>query len=418
MKKIIFTIIGLVIIIGGIWWWFGAQNKLGGVIAVLAKDGVVLEVVKGQAQVSLDGGSKTLSAPASQEIDKGAKIAVLADSQANIIFSSGTIARLDSNTEVNLNDYVNADKKISVKLNLVNGTLWSRVQRLLDLDSEYEVKTANTVAVVRGTAFNITFAAGKTDLRVLDNEVAVAALDSKTGAVLAGGQALVSAGGEVQVDEANLPSADNPLVAKPIPAEVLQTSWFQENLNKDKRIDAAVKKATGDGGVSSAQVTKVVLPAAASLNLKPATKEELRQAPPQSETTNVENKEVTPAPTVPVPTLKPSPTTKANVLPKTIKTATPQSLIPKLSVSSVAPASAPGNNYQYTKLTIKGVGFGSGAKAFLGNHALANLKIIDSTTLEGTLGSGIAPGRYDMAVVLGDQRAVLPAAFNVFMPKE
>lgn len=415
MKKIILIIVTVIIVAGGIWFWFGAQNKLGGVIAVLARDGVVLEVVKGQTQVTLGEVVKTLNASASQEIDKGAKVAVLADSQANLIFSSGTIARLDQNTEVDLNDYASTDEKISIKLNLINGTLWSRVQRLLDLDSEYEVKTANTVAVVRGTVFNITFAAGKTELRVLDKEVAVSALDSKTGAVLAGGEAVVSAGKEILVDEADLPSLEKPLTAKPIPAEVLQASWFQENLNKDKKIDTAIKKATGDGGVSSAQVTKIVLPQVVSLNLKPVAKEEMRK---------LENKRVLLSPTISAsasPTasisVSPSPQIKASIFPKAVKPLVSPAIV-KLSVVSVAPASAPGNNYQYTKLTIKGTGFGSNAKAFLGNHALANVKIIDSATLEGTLGAGIAPGRYDILVVLGDQRAVLPAAFNVFVPKE
>ncbi len=413
MKKIILVIAAIIIAAGGIGWWFVSQNN--GVITVLAQDGVVLEVVKGQAQVTLGEVAKTLSAPASQEIEQGAKIAVLADSQANIIFSSGTTARLDAATEVDLSDYLNQAGQIKIKFNLVSGSLWSRVQRLLDLDSEYEVKTANTVAVVRGTAFNITFAAGKTDLRVLDKEVAVSAIDSKTGAPLAGGEALVGAGSEVEVDEAKLPSVSEPLVAKAIPSEVLQTGWFKENLDKDKKIDDVIKKATGDGGLARAQVTKIVLPQAVSLDLKPSAKEELRK---------LENKQVLPSPTISAsasPTastsVSPSLQIKASISPKAVKPLASPAIV-KLSVTSVSPVSAPGNDYQYTKLTIKGALFGSGAKAFLGNHALTNLKIIDSSTMEGTLGAGIAPGRYDISVVQGDQKAVLPAAFNVFVPTE
>ena len=361
MKKIILVIIALIIAVGGIWWWFASQNN--GAITVLAKDGVVLEVVKGQAQVTLGEASQTLSAPASQEIDRGAKITVLADSQANIIFASGTTARLDNNTEVDLSDYISGDKKISVKLNLVNGTIWSRVQRLLDLDSEYEVKTANTVAVVRGTAFNITFAAGKTELRVLANEVGITAIDSKTGAPLAGGEALVSAGQEILVDEAELPSVEKPLAIKSIPAEVLQTNWFQSNLNQDKKIDAAIKKVFGDGGVSRAQAVKIVLPQVVSLALKPAAKEGLRKIVNPSVKTSEMTNEISPTPTAPVETLKPSPTTKANILPKTVSPiASVKPVVAKLSVVSVTTTGAPGNNYQYTKLTIKGAGFGSGAK--------------------------------------------------------
>ena len=97
---------------------------------------------------------------------------------------------------------------------------------------------------------------------------------------------------------------------------------------------------------------------------------------------------------------------------------TPSSTPAKLSVASVSPNSAPGNNYQYTKVTVKGTGFGAGVTALLGPYSLANLKIIDSATLEGTLSAGIKPGQYDLTVALGGQQAVLPKAFNIYEPTQ
>jgi len=79
---------------------------------------------------------------------------------------------------------------------------------------------------------------------------------------------------------------------------------------------------------------------------------------------------------------------------------------------------APGNGYQYTILTLKGSGFSSGCQAFLGVHALQNIKLVSPTILEGTLGANIAPANYDVAVVCGEQKAVLAKAFDVYQPKE
>jgi len=410
MKKSIFVIMACVIVAVGIWFWFGMQNSLGGVLAVLAKDGVVLEVTKGQAEVMLEGATKTLNAPFSQEIDKGAKIKVLADSQADIIFSSGTTARLDSGTEVDLSDYVNVDKKISVKFNLLNGSLWSRVQRLLDLDSEYEVKTANTVAVVRGTAFNVSWLNNQTRVDVLDSTVNVAAIDVQTGQVLPGGQTDVEAGSFVQVDSASLPSAQKPLVPQAITPQDLQQPWYQKNLDNDKKIDGAL--ANFGDNISRNQV-KEILSAVVLLNMKTAPKEDLLKNKPADAEPSVSaapSANVSPVvsskPTKsPVPSSKPAPVSSPLVE-------------QKLTVTGVSPVAAPGNGYQYTRLTIKGSGFSAACQIFMGVHALQNIKLVSSAVLEGTLGANISPAVYDISVACGEQKATLFKAFDVYMPKE
>lgn len=382
---------------------------------VLAGDGIVLEVTKGQARVSLEGIEKILDAPASQEIAAPATITTLAESQASIIFSSGTTARLDSASSVELSAYQNANNKITIKFSLKQGDFWSRVQRLLDVESDYEVTAANTVAVVRGTSLNHSLKNNQVSLQVLDNEVQFSVFDQTSHATLPGGQAIVSAGNFTQVDLSQLPSAENPLKAEAIPPTILQSSWFQDNLNKDKKIDEAIKNSTGDGGVNKDQAVRVILPSVISLSVTPSLKGDFKKLPSN----------------VPLATGQPSAEASASATPQSTASATPnpsQSIKPssntpsptpvKLSVVSISPNSAPGNDYQYTKVTIKGTGFGAGATASLGPYSLANLKIINSATLEGTLSAGIKPGQYDLTVSLGGKQAVLPKAFNIYEPIE
>jgi len=385
------------------------KNSALGPLEVLANDGVVVEVIQGQAKITMESAEKILTAPASQEIAKGARVETLAGGQANIIFSSGSVARLDSVTSVDLSDYQSLKQNIKVKLYLNSGNLWSRVQRLLDAEGEYEVKTSNTVAVVRGTAFNVSWLNNQTRVDVLNNKVSVAAIDSQTGQILPGGQADIEAGKFVRVDSANLPSVQKPLVSETITPQDLEKPWYQVNLNNDKKIDGALVNF-GDN-ISRSQV-KEVLSAVVSLKIKTAPKEDiLKNKPVGSAEASV------PASAVPSASASPE------ILIKPTKSLTP-SLKPapvaeqKLTITGVSPNTAPGNGYQYTRLTISGTAFSSNCQAFLGSHALENMKLVSASVLEGTLGANIAPAVYDISVNCNGQKAVLSKAFNVYEPKE
>lgn len=410
----------LVLAVAGAVFWLANKNKKlpFGALEVLANDGVVLEVIQGQVKITIAGREKVLFAPASQEITKGAKIETLAGGRANIIFPSGSVARLDSATSVDLSDYQSLERNIKVKIYLSSGNLWSRVQRLLDVDSEYEVKTSNTVAVVRGTSFNISRLDDQTRVDVLSNKVSIAAIDSQSGQVLPGGQIDIEAGKFVKVDSANLPSEQKPLVSEVISPQDLQQPWYRENLDSDKKIDGALANF---GDNISRNRLKEILSAVVSLNIKTTTKEDLLKNEPLVTQIFV-------SPSV-VPSVSASPTASPGAINRTIESPSPSlrssasSLLTpvvedKLSLTNVWPVSAPGNGYQYTRLTLKGGGFSSGCRAFLGSHALEKMQLISPSILEGTLGADIAPEVYDISVSCGGQKVVLPKSFNVYQPKE
>jgi len=142
MKKIFFWAILIIIIAAlGVFVFSGRKLSQLGALDVLAKEGIILEVAKGQAKVNLAGAEKTLNAPASQEIEKDVIVETLAGGQANIIFPGGSLARLDEKTVVSLMDFTSNGGQEGVKFYLDSGTLWSRVQRLLDVETTYEVQT-------------------------------------------------------------------------------------------------------------------------------------------------------------------------------------------------------------------------------------------------------------------------------------
>lgn len=100
-----------------------------------------------------------------------------------IHFLDGSVLRLDSNTKITLNEgtYDKANGKISVRVNLALGKVWSKVIELATPDSVWEVRTSNAVATVRGTAFGMGTDGDRSKMFGSEHRVAVKALDPKTG---------------------------------------------------------------------------------------------------------------------------------------------------------------------------------------------------------------------------------------------
>ncbi len=471
MKKIIIGILIFLFLAGiGLWWWqknsYKPQSFTGGAMEALAKESIVLEILKGQAEINLSGVSKTFNAPLSQEIEKGAKITTLEESQAQIIFPTGSVARLDSNTTIDLEEFLDESQQTDIKIKLDSGNLWSRVQRLIDKETSYEVQTSNTVAVVKGTSFNISFQEGQTKLAVLSNAVQLKVLDPQTKQVLTGGEAEVAAGQEIETDLVSPPTPEKPLLPKPLPTEKMEQPWFKNNFDQDKKIEEKVIQVAGSSKPDQKIVKEKVLEQVVNLKQeKTLTKEAIKEEPksglkkiiqmlpgakPEDKPAMTPNSNLlkpkesppptflppkpvvspdlnlkssqSPQPSIlakPSPSPKPPITTVSPSAKQIIATpaVSPLANLQKISISSVTPNSAPGNGYQYTRLTVKGAGFASPAKIFIGSHLLNNIKFIDSNTLEGTLGAGISPGQYDVVVIVGDQKAVLAKGFSVYQPR-
>lgn len=425
MKKTFIWLLAAVIIVlllaaGG--WWFKNKSQKGGLLGAaeaLAQDGVILEVVKGQVKISFEGEEKTLTSPVAQEVEPGVIIVTLAGSQANLVFPSGSLARLDEETSVNLTEFLSETQSSSVKLELNSGNLWSRVQRLLDKETNYEVQTANTVAVVKGTIFNLVYKEGKTKLEVLENKVGIKAIDPQTKQVLAGGEAEVEMGNSVETDSKEPPTAQKPLVIKVLSAADLERPWFKDNLAKDKQVEEKIRQASGGSGEVRQQDLKgKVLPAVMTLEKKDFSDKPIFEKFKELKEIRQEKfqdmlKQDKPSPSV-SPEIKPSPIT-ATASPKPLikMPLTSQAPEAKLSIASIDPDLTYGPGYQYVKVTIKGGGFGPLAKGSIGGLALTSIKVLDANTLEVMVSPKLQPGVYDVILTSGLQRAVLAKGFEV-----
>lgn len=137
---LIIPVIVILCIIGLI--WFSQTSE-----AVTAQ----LIIDSGTVQVKHADGSWTnaqsgILLAASDSIKTGS------NTSASVIFFESSIIRLDSDTEITIQQIIEQDEEISIKIQQDAGRTWNAISKISGID-DYEVQTPTSVASVRGTGF-------------------------------------------------------------------------------------------------------------------------------------------------------------------------------------------------------------------------------------------------------------------------
>ncbi|MFH0776789.1 MAG: FecR domain-containing protein [Patescibacteria group bacterium] len=88
----------------------------------------------------------------------GDNIETAADASAEIVFFDNSVSRLSGSTKITLTEIAGEDSDATasrVRLRLDLGEVWSKVTKLVNSESTFEVATADVAAAVRGSAFDI-----------------------------------------------------------------------------------------------------------------------------------------------------------------------------------------------------------------------------------------------------------------------
>lgn len=144
MKKktvLIIPIIILICIIGILWFIFNP-----GGVAVKAQ----LIVESGDVYVKHSGGTWMI-AENNMDLLQSDSIKTGENSSASIILFKSSILRLDSNTEVTIQEIIQEDET-NVNIYQKEGRTWNSIRKISGID-DYEVQTPTTIASIRGTAF-------------------------------------------------------------------------------------------------------------------------------------------------------------------------------------------------------------------------------------------------------------------------
>ena len=197
-------------------------------------------ILSGEEKSELKTGDE-LSAPATIETD-GTGV-------ANIYLPDGSAMRLDVSSRIELEsaEFQESDGGLLVKIKLSAGRVWSKIFNLATPASTWEVKTANAVATVRGTAFGVEF---NNDLSLLigaENEVSVSAIDPATQEIVAVAETKLSPKKILGIASAQVAM----IVSQPAflaslvsdaPDEVYQQKWVKRALEADERLKAKREK--------------------------------------------------------------------------------------------------------------------------------------------------------------------------------
>lgn len=109
-----------------------------------------LIIESGDVQVKSGEGSWK-SAENGMTLHKSDSIKTGDNSSASIILFQTSVVRLDSNTEITLEELIR-EEKTSVTIQQESGRTWNAVNKISGIDN-YDVQTPTTVASVRGTGF-------------------------------------------------------------------------------------------------------------------------------------------------------------------------------------------------------------------------------------------------------------------------
>ncbi len=152
------------------WFW-----SLGAVASVDVAQ-VRVEKVNATVEIRKAGEKDWRAVDTAVEVSEGDTVRTDAVGKAEIRWGDRGVTRLDSGTEAVI-DKLPVDlpvlTKMSVGLRLDSGRVWSRVMKLLDLDSTFEVRTNEVAATVRGTSFGVIDSAEGADVVVTDSAVSV-----------------------------------------------------------------------------------------------------------------------------------------------------------------------------------------------------------------------------------------------------
>jgi len=147
---IILLLLGLVAILA-LWLW-----SLGSQVGY-APPKLQLAIEKGAVLISKDGTQMEEKAASGQELKAGDRLRTTEGSLASIMVYGRADVRLAENTVLVVSEASGGEGDSYVlRWKVESGRVWSRVLRLLDMDSEFQGQSSQVVATVRGTAFALT----------------------------------------------------------------------------------------------------------------------------------------------------------------------------------------------------------------------------------------------------------------------
>jgi hypothetical protein len=227
-KKVLILVIALAVVVAGVLVYVttggGGDKTVDNLLVPTAaadvyEDSNRLEVVEGTVTVKRVSGEEE-EVIVETDVNVGDTIIVGEDSKAVLYWFDHSISRLAAGTELTIDQAAYNPENINeadINFEVVSGEVWSKVQAIVDEDSEFLGYAGNVVAGVRGSVFNFA---------VEGDEVIV---DSIAHALMVGDETITSGQqGSFKKDSGDKVSVDE------IPEDVFERPWYVDNLMQDE----------------------------------------------------------------------------------------------------------------------------------------------------------------------------------------
>jgi len=249
----------VIIVFAGIFFYANRNGASQAEKALKPGERIWIEVLA--KAVSIRHGDELTGLKTGDALGANETIVVSHEGLANIHFPDGSVARVDADTELTLEEAECGSGdggSLKVRVFLKMGRFWSKIIKLSTPESFWEVKTSNAVAAVRGTAFGVEYTQGRTMIIGSQNEVAVTAIDPQNGQPLVGSTAVVGPDKVLEIfdaDIADFKSGKKSLanLVGPAPTAVLKSRWVERAKNQDALIDGKVQTLR-DGGLTETDI--------------------------------------------------------------------------------------------------------------------------------------------------------------------
>lgn len=210
-----------------------------------ADDGAILSAIKGDVKVRQPSAKAYEAAKAGIPLVEGARLKTEEGGEARVQYPDGSVAEIKSKSEVLIHVSANPEQRPS-GVALFFGRVWSKVAKSASGTTKYEVESANAVAGVRGTEFDVGVGMdGSVRVMVDDGEVAVEGDE--------GGKASVKKGSAVESEQGKLGKVGKR------PEDPNWDGWFTECARRMEKTGLKVAKSL-DGRLNrrKQQVEKLV----------------------------------------------------------------------------------------------------------------------------------------------------------------
>ncbi len=236
-KRFSFLVPFLLIILLGVGVVFGMQ--LWNSFWEGKKGDAVFYLVEGRAKILPYGNKEYENLYNGVRIKLGDAIKVMNGGKGVIRFYDGTVARLDQDSEVILEDITKNDADQQILLRHNAGNLWVNKPRKSGVirKTGFVINTNFAAYSITGTVFNLFKNTNQEILSVINGEVAIDILENNNGKMRAITQETVGIGQQAVLDEAVMKAfyeRQNPSIKKAIDATFNTTPWFIWNTEEDE----------------------------------------------------------------------------------------------------------------------------------------------------------------------------------------